>query len=56
MLCSKWWEISKEFFNLHKLYSNDAESIEISRLIWQTQILLVVEVGLVAVTTLLLNN
>lgn len=55
-LCAKWWDISKEFFNLNQLYAYDEEGHGISGLIWRSQVLLVVAVGLVAVITLLLSK
>jgi hypothetical protein len=35
-LCAKWWEISREFFNLHLLYAQNESELEISGLIWRS--------------------
>ena len=35
-LCAKWWEISREFFNLHLLYAYDEVELGISGLIWRS--------------------
>jgi len=35
-LCAKWWEISREFFNLHSLYAYDDSEHAISSLIWRS--------------------
>lgn len=35
-LCAKWWEISREFFNLHLLYAYDEAELAISSLIWRS--------------------
>jgi len=55
-LCAKWWEISREFFNLHLLYAYDEAELGISSLIWRSQVLMVVAVGYVAVVTLILSK
>lgn len=53
-LCSKWWESSREFFVLAQLYSQD--DFQISQLINRSQVLLVIAVGCVAVTTLIMSK
>jgi hypothetical protein len=35
-LCAKWWDTSKEFFNLNQLYAYDEEGHGISGLIWRS--------------------
>lgn len=56
-LCAKWWDISKEFFGLNQLYTYDEDSlVPIGGLIWRSQILLVVSIGLVATITLLIRQ
>jgi len=55
-ICAKWWEISKEFFNLQQLYTEEEDQKLISQAIWNSQIVLIVEVGFLAVLTLILSK